>query len=342
MNIKAIVLLSGGLDSVLAVGLMLRQGIEVEAINFITSFCTCGRTDGYQYKVEIVAEKVGVRLRLLDIFDEMMEIIKHPKHGYGKNINPCIDCHTLMLKKAGEYMLKTGASFIVTGEVLGQRPMSQHKRAMDTIEKESGLEGLVLRPLSAKLLTPTIPEQNGWIDREKLCDISGRSRKPQIALAKELNITEYSAPAGGCLLTDSIFAKKMRDLLTHTPDPSWNDVQLLKLGRHFRLSEKLKVIVARNDEENNKLVNLIKEKDISLQVTNQKGPMAICRGEINREHLLKAASIVARYSDDRGESGIVVNGGLDGEESLHIQPMDDIEIGGLRIQSIKVDRLAKG
>ncbi|MFH1897989.1 MAG: 7-cyano-7-deazaguanine synthase [Candidatus Desantisbacteria bacterium] len=331
MNMKAIVLLSGGLDSVLAVGLMLQQGIEVEAINFATSFCACKQNKN---EAEKAAEKLGIPFKILDIFEEIMEIVKHPKHGYGKGINPCIDCHTLMLKKAGEYMLKTGASFIVTGEVLGQRPMSQHKRAMNTIEKESGLDGLVLRPLSAKLLTPTIPEQNGWIDREKLLAISGRSRKPQIALAEQLNITDYPNPAGGCLLTDAEFARRMRDLLVSTPDPSLNDVQLLKLGRHFRLSETLKVIVARNDEENNRLVSLIEEKDIRLQVTNQKGPMAICRGEINREYLLKAASIVARYSDDKGESGIMVNGGLDGEESLYIQPMDVVEIGGLRIQCV--------
>ncbi|MFH1860329.1 MAG: tRNA 4-thiouridine(8) synthase ThiI [bacterium] len=331
MKIKALVLLSGGLDSILTVGLMLQYGIEVEVINFVTSFCTCGKTNEGQHEIERIANRFGVPLKMIDIFEEIMEIVKHPKYGYGKGINPCIDCHALMLKKAKEYMLETGASFIATGEVLGQRPMSQHLRAMNLIEKESGLEGLLLRPLSAKLLTPTIPEQNGWIDREKLLDISGRSRKPQIALAKQLNITEYPNPAGGCLLTDRVFAKKMRDLLSHTPDPSWNDIQLLKLGRHFRLSEELKVIVARNDEENKRLVNLIEENDTRLQVTNQKGPIAICRGEINREYLLKAACITARYSDDRGESGIVVNSRAVEEEILFVQPMDDAEIDILRV-----------
>lgn len=332
MNIKAIVLLSGGLDSILSIGLMLQQGIAIEAINFVIPFCSDNRADGHQNKAERIAEKFGVPLKMMDIFEEIMEIIKHPKHGYGKGMNPCIDCHTLMLKKAKEYMSQAGASFVVTGEVLGQRPMSQHARAMGIIEKESGLEGLVLRPLSAKLFKPTIPEEKGWVDREKLFDISGRSRKPQIALAEHLGIDEYPNPAGGCLLTDPEFAKRMKDLLSSCPDPSLNDVQLLKLGRHFRLSDKLKIIVARNDEENNRLVNLIKEKDVRLQVTNQKGPIAVCRGEINWEYLLKAASIVARYSDDKGESGIKVNGGLDGEEMLRVQPMDDAEIGVLRIQ----------
>ncbi len=321
---KAIVLLSGGLDSILAARLLLQQGIEVEAISFVTSFCNCSQA-------ELSANEIGVRLKLIDIFDEIMGIIKHPKHGYGKGINPCIDCHTLMLKKAKEYMLQTGASFIATGEVLGQRPMSQHLRAMGIIERESGLEGLLLRPLSARLLKPTIPEQNGWIDREKLLDISGRSRKSQLTLAKELNLKEYSSPAGGCLLTDSIFAKKMRDLLAHTPDPSWNDVQLLKLGRHFRLSDKLKVVVARNDEENKRLLNLIEKGDIMLMVSNQKGPLSVCRGEISREQQLAVAAITARYSDDKGESGIVMSSDSGKEEVLLVQPMDDAEIGTLRI-----------
>lgn len=331
MKITAIVLLSGGLDSALTVGLMLQQGIEVKAINFVTSFCTCIRADGYRYKVEILADKLGVKLKMIDIFEEIMEIIKHPKHGYGRNMNPCIDCHTLMIKKAKEYMLKTGASFIATGEVLRQRPMSQHLRAMELIEKESGLEGLLVRPLSAKLLKPTIPEQNGWIDREKLLDISGRSRKHQIALAKELNIDGYSSPAGGCLLTDPIFAKKIRDLLAYTPDPSWNDIQLLKLGRHFRLSDKLKIIVARNDEENKRLLNLFEDGDTMLMVANQKGPLSVCRGEINREQQLLAAAITARYSDDRGKSGIVMSNGFGEKEILLVQPMDDAEIGMIRV-----------
>ncbi|MDI6781517.1 MAG: 7-cyano-7-deazaguanine synthase [bacterium] len=324
MKTKAIVLLSGGLDSILAARLMLQQGIEVEAISFATSFCNCSQA-------ELSANELGIKLRLIDIFDEIMGIIKHPKHGYGKGINPCIDCHTLMLKKAREYMLGTRASFVATGEVLGQRPMSQHLRAMRLIEKESGLEGLLLRPLSARLLKSTIPEQEGWIDREKLLDISGRSRKPQMALAKELNIKEYSTPAGGCLLTDSMFAKKMRDLLAHTPDPSWNDVQLLKLGRHFRLSDRLKVVVARNDEENKRLLNLLENGDTTLMVSNQKGPLSVCKGEINREQQLVVAAITARYSDDKGESGIVMSNGFGKEEILLVQPMDDVEIGMLRI-----------
>jgi len=330
MKPKALILLSGGLDSTLVVGMLLKEGIEVEAVNFITPFCTCNRTNGCGHEARRVADEFGIPLKVFNVSKEYIEIIKAPKYGYGKGINPCIDCRIFMFKKAKEYMIEVGASFIATGEVLGQRPMSQYRRAMKIIERDSGLEGLILRPLSAKLLEPTLPEEKGLVNRAHLLDISGRSRKPQMALAETLQITEYPCAAGGCLLTEPMFARKMRDLFKFTPELTLNDIQLLKVGRHFRLSESLKVIVGRNEEENKRLLLLTNEKDIRLAAVNHKGPVVIVRGTITQDHLFKAAAICARYSDDRGKSGIKVSG-VHREEVLRVFPIDDAEIEKLRI-----------
>ncbi len=331
MKPKALILLSGGLDSTLVAGTMLKQGVEVEAVNFLTPFCTCTRTKGCRYEAKRVAEEFGIPLRIFNVSLEYIEVVKNPKYGYGKGINPCIDCRIFMFKKAKEYMVEIGASFIATGEVLGQRPMSQHRRAMEIIERDSGLEGLVLRPLSAKLFEPTIPEEKGWVDREQLLDISGRSRKPQMALAKNLQINEYPCAAGGCLLTEPAFAGRMRDLFKFTPEPTMNDIQLLKVGRHFRLSDTLKIIVGRNEEENKRLLGLAKEKDIRLGGGNHKGPVTLIKGELAKDALLKAAAICARYSDDKGEKGIKIGGISPEEEVLTVSPMDETELEKLRI-----------
>jgi tRNA U34 2-thiouridine synthase MnmA/TrmU len=202
-----------------------------------------------------------------------------------------------MFKKAGEIMRQIGASFLITGEVLGERPMSQRKEAMKIIEKESGLEGLILRPLSAKLLEPTIPEREGWVDREKLLAIKGRSRKPQIQLAEKLNISDYPCPAGGCLLTDSIFAKRIRDLMKYKLKFEVNDVKLLKTGRYFRLNKNAMLIVGRNKEENERLLKLAKEKDLYFYPLNIKGPVGIGRGHFENEDIFTSAGIIARYCD---------------------------------------------
>lgn len=332
MKPKALVLLSGGLDSTLVVGIMLKEGVELEAINFTTPFCRCNRTKGCPYEAKRVTEGFGIPLKVFNnIFKEYIEVIKKPKYGYGKGINPCIDCRIFMFKKAKEYMVERGALFIITGEVLGQRPMSQHRQAMKIIERDSGLTGLVLRPLSAKLLKPTLPEENGWVNREHLLNISGRSRKPQMALAKDLQINDYPCPAGGCLLTDKLFAKRMKDLLKFNKEPSLNEIELLKIGRHFRLSDDLKVIVGRDCDENKKLTMLLKDGDIKIVVGNDKGPLVICRGAINQSYLLKAAAICARYSDDRGKSGIKISGNSDEEKILSIPFIDDRELERLRI-----------
>ncbi len=262
---KAIALLSGGLDSTLAAKIVLEQGIELEALNFLTVFCTCTNRGETCLASQKAVDALGIPLKVFNVSEEYLDVVKHPKHGYGSNMNPCIDCRIFMMKKAKAYMEETGASFIVTGEVLGQRPMSQRRDAMRLIEKEAGLEGLILRPLSAKFLPASIPEKEGWVDREKLLNIQGRSRKPQIKLAEHFGIRDYPCPAGGCLLTDPGFAQRMRDLNRYHPDFFLNDVHLLKMGRHFRLSPHLKLVVGRNEEENQKIQTFSQEGDILIK-----------------------------------------------------------------------------
>jgi tRNA-specific 2-thiouridylase len=293
---KAIALLSGGLDSTLAIKLVLEQGIDVETLNFITVFCRCTAKGSSCLASQRAAERLGVGLEVFNISGEFLEVVRHPKYGYGKNVNPCLDCRILMFKKGREYMDRNGASFIVTGEVLGERPMSQRREAMHIIERESGLQGLILRPLSAKLLPLTVPEKKGWIRRERLLAITGRSRKPQIKLASDYGINDYPCPAGGCLLTDPGFALRMKDLMKNNPDFSLNDVHLLKLGRHFRLTPLAKVVVGRNEGENDKILSLAKDGDTILRVTHFPGPLALARGEVGDQEILQSAIITAKYS----------------------------------------------
>ena len=294
--IKAIALLSGGLDSTLAIKVVLEQGIEVEALNFITLFCRCTTKGSTCLASQKAAKRLGIGLRVVNISEEFLEVVKRPKHGYGKNVNPCLDCRVLMFRKGREYMKQNGASFIVTGEVLGERPMSQRRDAMQIIERESGLQGLILRPLSAKLLPLIVPERKGWVSRERMLAIAGRSRKPQIKLASDYGIKDYPCPAGGCLLTDPGFALRMKDLMKNRPDFSLNDVHLLKLGRHFRLTSLAKVVVGRNEGENDKILSLAKEGDTILRVKNFPGPLALARGEVRRQEILQSAIITAKYS----------------------------------------------
>jgi tRNA U34 2-thiouridine synthase MnmA/TrmU len=333
---KVVALLSGGLDSTLAIKVILEQGIEVIALNFTTPFCLCNRRRGScgGYEAKKVADKFGIKLKVFNLGEEYLEVVRNPKHGYGKNLNPCIDCRILIQMKAKEYMKEVGASFLITGEVLGQRPMSQHKIALKTIEKESGLEGLVLRPLSAKLLPETIPEKNSWVDRMKLLDISGRSRKPQIAKALEYGISDYPCPAGGCLLTDLGFSRRMRDLLKYTLEPSLNDIELLKFGRHFRISRTAKLIVGRDKEENESLTKLAKEGDFLFWPIEIKGPIGVGRGIFEGDDIDRVARIIARYSDGRLNTKITVSNQIlpDGKESLITAvPLSDMELEELRI-----------
>lgn len=299
---KAIALLSGGLDSTLAVRLVLDQGIEVEALNFVTPFCQCNRKG--RCESAHVAEQFGIPCKTVAVTDEFFDLIRHPVHGYGSGMNPCLDCRILMFTKARQRMEETGADFVFTGEVLGERPMSQRRDAMRIIERESGLDGRLLRPLCAKLLPLTIPEQKGSVDREKLLAISGRSRKPQMALAEAHGINDYPCPAGGCLLTDPGFARRMRDLVCHTPGFGLNDVQLLKVGRHFRLTPVAKAVVGRNHEENQRVVTLARPDDVLFEVQGWGSPNTLLRGQAGAEEQRLAAAITARYSDAPGLAAV--------------------------------------
>jgi len=294
---KAISLLSGGLDSILATKLILEQGVDVEAVYFLSVFCNSTARQKSSFISQIAADKLRIKLKVFEISKELSEIVKNPRYGYGANINPCLDCHAFMFKKAGEYMKRIGATFLITGEVLGERPMSQRKDALRIIDRDSGWAGLILRPLSAKLLEATNPERQGLVNREKLFCIQGRSRKTQIKLAQKYGIKDYPTPAGGCLLTDPGFARRMKDLMKHKPDFTIDDIQLLKIGRHFRLAPEAKLIVGRDEKENDRLVGLLKDGDLCFYPTTAAGPTAIGSGVFNNDNFLTASRIVVRYSD---------------------------------------------
>ncbi len=296
MNKKAISLLSGGLDSTLATKLIMEQGIEVVALHFTSLFCTCSKGgQGCGIQAIRTGSELGVEVMVRAKGMEYLEIVKSPKHGYGKNLNPCIDCRIFILKETKKVMDEIGASFVVTGEVLGQRPMSQHRAAMNRIEKESGLKDLILRPLSAKHFEPTLPEREGIIDREKLLNISGRSRKAQYELVDAFHLKEFSCPGGGCLLTDPIFAKKLKDLFASNPDFTMKDVALLKTGRHFRLAIDTKLILGRNQNENESLRAFHMTPSVLLTPSDFKGPTGLLLGISNDANLEIAANMMAYY-----------------------------------------------
>jgi len=331
MTPKAIALLSGGLDSTLAVKLILDQGIEVEALNFVTPFCTCNRKG--RCEARHVADELGIPCKTISLTEGFFRVIREPRYGYGSGMNPCLDCRILMFSRARERMEEIGAAFVFTGEVLGQRPMSQHRQAMRIIDRESGLDGRLLRPLSARLLEPTIPEKEGLVDREKLLAIQGRSRKPQMALAEEYGIADYPCPAGGCLLTDPGFARRMRDLVRFRPDFDVNDVNLLKVGRHFRLSPGAKAVVGRNEEENRRLQILARQGDFLFEVKGCGSPITLLRGEAGEEEIHLAAAITARYSDAQGNE-VEVHHGTDYaalSEVILATPLAGDELTRLRI-----------
>lgn len=296
----AVSLLSGGLDSILATRVILDQGIEIKALNYVSVFCTCTSKSSSCSAAASAVKQLGVELKTINTSSEFFEIVKNPKHGYGRNLNPCIDCRILMFKNAADYMREIRASFVVTGEVLGERPMSQRREAMRIIEKESGLEGLIVRPLSAALLEPSVPEERGWVDRSKLMAIKGRSRRPQIELAQSFGIKDYPCPAGGCRLTDAGFAARMRDLMEYNPDFSVNDVKLLRIGRHFRLSPVSKAIVGRDEKENEKILALISVEDTTLEAVEFTGPVTLVRGKATDGELRLAAAATARYGKGHG------------------------------------------
>jgi tRNA U34 2-thiouridine synthase MnmA/TrmU len=324
---KALALLSGGLDSTLAVKLLLEQGVDVEAINFVSPFCLCGKGGCGASRV---AERFHVPLKVVSVGQDYLRVVRKPKHGYGKNMNPCIDCRIFMLKKAKKYAQETGASFIFTGEVLDERPMSQHLKALRMIEEEAGLRNKILRPLSARLLPETSFEKKGLVDRQKLLDVRGRSRKRQIELAKAFNIMNYPCPAGGCLLTYKEFADKVRDLFEYKKRVSMKDIALLKLGRHLRF-EKDKIVVGRNESENKALLQMKSSRDYYFEVPNCGSPITILQGKKTRKAVERAAALTAYYSDEKSSQVLVQFGRNSLDKTISVSRPCREEVDKLRI-----------
>lgn len=330
---KAVALISGGLDSMLAVRVLQEQGIEVEGINFFTGFCVEGHTHAIrnQHKDKQkrnnalwVAEQLGIKLHIIDVIEEYKDVLLNPKHGYGANMNPCLDCKIFMVKKAVEWVKANhmqGFDFIITGEVIGQRPKSQLKRTMPIVAAESGADDLLLRPLCAKNLQPTKPEREGWVDRSKLYDFHGRNRKPQIALAKQFGFDDFATPAGGCcFLTDESYSSKLVDLwkARNSREYELDDIMLLKVGRHIRPKANFKMIIARDAGES-KFLEGYRKQFISLYSTSHNGPMAIIDGDIDQQDFPLAASIVARFGQGRYADEVEVEISLPDQSSQQIQ-----------------------
>ncbi len=288
--VKAAGLFSGGLDSMLAVCLLRKQNIEVEAVTFTTPFF------GYERALKS-AEHIKVKHNVIDITEDYIEILKNPRYGYGKNMNPCIDCHGFMFKKLGELMPEMKADFLFSGEVLGQRPMSQNRNSLKIVEKISGFEKYILRPLSALLLEETEMEKKGLVDRTLLLDLNGRTRKPQIQLAEEFNINTYPEPAGGCKLTKPGFSNRLKDLLNYEKPPPRLSFELLGIGRHFRISKNIKFIVGRDEQDNDTIIKSKKKDDIIIKARDVTGAVLLICGNPDHEEIKKAVSICLRYSD---------------------------------------------
>jgi hypothetical protein len=317
MKRKAIALLSGGLDSTLAVKLMLDLGIEVEALNFTSPFCTCtGKNSGCKSEAVRVAQEFAIPIKVVHKGLDYLEIVRNPRYGYGKGVNPCVDCRIYLLRKAKEYMSECGADFVITGEVLGQRPMSQRRDTLRVIERESGLEGLILRPLSARHFEPTIPEKEGWVDRNKLLAIKGRTRKAQFELADELDVKNYPCPAGGCLLTELSFVPKVQDVFDHTDELNLRDFRLLKIGRHFRIGAQTKLIMGRDEKDNNLLEAAMQPGETSIFWMDGNTPAGVITGTQDETCLDLAMRIILRYT--RAETGVPcrVQVMVNGEESI--------------------------
>lgn len=299
-QIKALGLCSGGLDSILSAMVLKTQGIDVTWVCFETPFFSSGSAQN-------ASETTGIPLIRVDITEKYMEMMKNPRAGFGRNMNPCMDCHALMFSIAGEMMVQKGFHFLFSGEVVGQRPKSQTKNSLRYVEKNSGFSGKILRPLSAKLMPPTIMEETGLVDREKLYDISGRSRKVQTELAEEFGISEYPSPAGGCLLTDPIFSRKLKDLLQSVENPEKNQLYLLSHGRHFRLDAETRVIAGRNRQDNENIMKYYDHsRDVLIRHDEKPGPTVILTGNISSRNIRTAAGICAAYAKTTpGETGPV-------------------------------------
>ena len=316
---KAVSLISGGLDSMLATRVIMDQGIHVEGINFFTGFCVEGHTHAIRKKSEKkqkrnnalwVAEQLGIKLHIIDVIDEYKDVVLNPKYGYGQNLNPCLDCKIFMVHKARAWawMEENQFDFIITGEVVGQRPKSQRRDTMPLIARESGADDRLLRPLCARNLPPTLPEREGWVDRSKLFDFHGRNRKPQIELAQSLGIEDYSQPAGGCcFLTDKAYSSKLNDLWQARGNRNYelDDIMLLKVGRHIRPAPHYKLIISREEGENHYMGGY-QHEFTSIKTLSHAGPVTLVDGVATHEELLDAARIVARYSQGRDAEKVLV------------------------------------
>jgi tRNA-specific 2-thiouridylase len=327
---KALALISGGLDSLLAARVVQRQGVQVEGVNFFTGFCVEGHTHALRVRDRKrpkrnnalwVAEQLGIRLHIVDIVDEYRELVINPPHGYGANLNPCLDCKIFMVHKAHEWIKGQGFDFIVTGEVIGQRPMSQRRDTLPVVARDSGAGDLLLRPLCALNLPPTLPEREGWVRREELYGFTGRSRKPQIALAAELGFQDYAQPAGGCcFLTDAQYAAKLADLWQSRGNRRYDldDILLLKVGRHLRPAPNFKLIVSREQGEGNFLQGYRKQF-ISLETISHPGPLALVDGQPRRHDLRLAARLVARFSQGRDAPQVELELAIPGSAPWRVQ-----------------------
>ena len=338
-SIKAVALISGGLDSLLAARVIQDQGIHVEGLNFYTGFCMETHTHAIRdskpdrrNNALWVAEQLGMKLHVVDVIDDYKDVVLNPKHGYGQNLNPCLDCKVFMVNRAQTwgFMQDGGFDFVITGEVMGQRPKSQLREKLELIAVESGVEDRLLRPLSAKHLTPTLPEREGWVDREKLYDFHGRNRKPQIALAKSLGYDDWSQPSGGCcFLTDRKYSNRLGDMWRSRKrrEYSLDDIMLLKVGRHLRPSPNFKLLIGRESGENNYLEGY-KSQFTHFRVNSHRGPLSLLDGTANSAEIKLAARIVARYSQGRAADEVEVTvHKTDGvNEVLTVAPMPAWEI----------------
>lgn len=328
-----IALFSGGLDSALAILLILRQDIRVTALTFMTHFgCDITDTSSCAHDPNPLSEKFGFTAKLVHLGDKFIEIVRTPRYGYGRNMNPCIDCRILMLREAGQFMDLVGADFVFTGEVLGQRPMSQHRRQLDIIHRDSGLKGRLVRPLSARLLAPTDPELSGLLDRSKLEAISGRSRKRQLELADKYGLEDFPTPAAGCLLTDAGYSRRLRDLLAYSRDIDFNDLNLLKVGRHFRIDDDTKIIVGRNQEENRKIQRYRRPNEWIFEAKNTGSPLTLLKGPPNDQNIRIAAAVTARYCDLKNAEAVQItycDG--DGSNKITVSPHSRESLDKIRI-----------
>lgn len=319
---RALALISGGLDSILAAKIIKDQGIEVIGICFKSYFF--GPSNAKR-----MTEQIGIQLEVIDFSEEHFEMTKAPKHGHGKNMNPCIDCHAMMMRYAGELLQKFNADFIITGEVLNQRPMSQNKSSLNVVKKESGFAEKILRPLCARVLPATEMELNGLVDREKLMGITGRGRKVQMELAEKWGIKDYPSPAGGCKLTEPNFAIRLRELIEHKEDVSENDIELLRFGRHFRVSQNAKVISTRTGAEAKDIKQYLTEDDIAFLVKDFSGSMVVIVGDPSKEDVVFAAKVAGRYSKGKDEENLKViygNYSKAYNNDIEVKPATDDEL----------------